>query len=117
MNVTFKPSQVVLTVPPLAGTMGRSEREHAAAIIVRVCQVKGDVWRAVTWAEAKEVLKSDLDAGIEPMASLLENPFFKPDVGGLTAAGLASRDGDTTELTEAGIAALARWVKSAGDAK
>jgi hypothetical protein len=113
---TFKPSQVFLnTVPPLTGTMGRSEREHAAAILVRVCQVKGDAWQAVTPKILGEVLRADLAAQVEPWHSLNANPFFRPDFHELVDAGFArwgEDEGKPIELTELGIESLRRWVRA-----
>ncbi|MFL5303049.1 MAG: hypothetical protein ACJ79R_22185, partial [Anaeromyxobacteraceae bacterium] len=109
-------SQVVLGVPPLTGTMGHSECEHAAAIIVRVCQVRGDRWQPVSPAMLGEVINTDLDAKAEPFHSLNRNPFFRPDFCELVEKGFArwcGTDGEKglpIELTEAGIAALRRWV-------
>jgi hypothetical protein len=113
----FKPSQVFLnTVPPLTATMGRSEREHAAALLVRTCQVKGDAWQPVTPAMLGEVLRADLGAQVEPWNSLNRNPFFRPDFHDLVAAGFARWGDDTVkgplELTELGIESLRRWVRA-----
>lgn len=99
--------------------MGRAEVEHAASLIVRVCQVDGDTWKPVAWADVQRVLASDGAEGAEPFASLQRNPFFYPDVHALCARGFARKVGDgpgfSAELTEAGLAALAPWVRSEAD--
>jgi len=109
--IDFKPSHVVLAVPPLTGTMGRAEREHAAAIIVRTCQVQGDEWKSVTEDQVMAMLTADLEAGTQPFVSLIKNPFFKPDPAALVAAGFAKRDGEALELTAKGIEALRPCVR------
>jgi hypothetical protein len=114
--IDFKPSQVILNaVPPLTATMGRSEREHAAALLVRASQVKGDTWQPVTPAILGEVIRADLDGAVEPWASLNRNPFFRPDFRDLMQAGFArwcaEGKGAPIELTESGVEALRRWVR------
>lgn len=108
----IKPSEVRLHVPPLVGTLGRSEYEHAAALIVRTCQVNGDAWAAVTPQQIGKAITEDLDGKVEPLHSLNRNPFFRPDIRGLVAAGHARFVGDgptlgPVELTEAAIAKIA----------
>ena len=76
MSGDFRPSDVYLGVPPLVGTMGHAEREFAAALIVRACQVNGDAWHPIEPAELGRVIKADIAAGTEPIASLNHNPFF-----------------------------------------
>ncbi len=112
----FTPSQVFLNcIPPLTATMGRAEREHAAALLVRACQVMGDRWQPVTPAMLGEVIQADLAAQAEPLSSLNRNPFFCPDFHDLAAKGFArwtEEDGKgPLELTERGIEALRRWVR------
>ncbi len=123
MNATeeFKPSQVFLnTVPPLTATMGKSEAEAAAAMLVRAMQVRGDAWAQVFPKEIGEVLKADLDGKVEPWASLNRNPFFRPDFDMLIERGFARWCGDESEgrrraieFTPAGIEKLRRWARSA----
>lgn len=112
----MKPSNVVLFVPPLVGTFGSSEREGAAALMVRACQVRGDEWAPVTWEEIVDVMRGDCSAGVE-FGRLILNPFFRPDVHSLIAEGFArwtSDVGGSVEFTEKGLATLAasRWVQS-----
>ena len=110
----FKPSQVYLGIPPLTATMGRSEREHAAAILVRVCQARGDIWQPVTPAMFGEVINDDLTAKTEPFYSLNQNPFFNPDFHDIVAKGFArwveTEGKGPLELTPTGIEALRGWV-------
>ena len=86
----FKPSQVHLGHPPLTATMRHSESEHAAACLVRVCQAHGDTWAPQTWAAMRDVIREDCEAKREPLASLMRNPFFRPEVGRLIADGFAT---------------------------
>lgn len=73
------PSSIRLTAIPLVDTFGSAGIEHAAALIVRTCHARGDRWQAVLWEELDAVMRDDLQAGTQPMASLLRNPFFSPD--------------------------------------
>jgi hypothetical protein len=113
---TFKPSQVFLNaVPPLVGTMGKTEAEVAAALLVRACHVRGDAWAPVRAEEMGRVLSADLEAKTEPWASLDRNPFCKPNFDILVERGFAEfSDGRRVlALTEKGIEALRRWVDAA----
>jgi len=117
--IDFKPSQVVLGVPPLVATMGCAEAEFAAALIVRACHALGNAWQPIAWKQIREVVLSDFDAKREPFASLIQNPFFRPDVHDLVERGCArwttsddSGEG-SVELTADGLEKLRRWVASA----
>jgi hypothetical protein len=110
----LKPSDVILAVPPLCACFGRAEREFAASLIVRACQVLGDKWQPIEPKQIGEVLEADVAAKTEPFASLTFNPVFRPDVWGLVEKGFARWTGEpgrTIELTEAGIAGLEKWRK------
>lgn len=107
----IKPSDIVLVGMPLTGTLGRSERECAAAIIVRACQELGDKWQAVSGRQIADVIRADVAADRMPFASLAFNPFFRPDVLDLVEKGFAARSGDLVELTGAGLAAIAKWAR------
>ena len=115
MTDAFKPSQVVLASIPLVGTLGHAELEYAAALIVRTCQVHGDVWAAHPWTTIGPTLKADRDAGTEPMASLLRNPFFCPDVHLLVEEGFARWTAEPgsgpVELTPLALGSFGRWVQ------
>ncbi len=106
----MKPSDVVLTTPPLTGTMGRSEREHAAALLVRCCQVNGDEWQAVSLKMLSDVIESDIEAKTEPVSSWNRNPFINPDFCDLATQGFAvTGDDKGLAFTEKGLEALVRW--------
>ncbi len=110
MNRLAKPSDVILTTPPLIGTMGRSEREHAAALLVRCCQVNGDEWQAVSPKMIGDVIESDIEAKTEPVSSWNRNPFFRPDFPDLAKHGFAVMGDDRAlSFTEKGLKALVRW--------
>lgn len=112
-ETNFAPGDVVLAPVPLVGTMGRTEVEHAAAILVRVCQVRG-AWGAVTTGDVREVGLADVAAG-QPLASMWTNPFLRPEFGGLVERGFARWHGEPfkspLELTDEGRARLGRWVR------
>jgi hypothetical protein len=114
VTVKFLPSQVVLVPPPLCGTMESAEREYAAALIVRACQVLGDTWRPVGAVELAEIIKADIEQGREPLTSLNRNPFFRPNYHKLADGKYGRWTGapgeSAIELTEKGIDALERWV-------
>ncbi len=112
----FKPSQVVLGVPPLTATMGHCETECAAGMIVRYCQIVGDTWQKIRTTNMAQVMMQDLDDNNEPVKSWSTNPFFNPDMRGLHRDGFAviERDPDgveTIEFTATGYEALRRWVR------
>lgn len=111
--VDFKPSWVQLGVPPLTATMDRSEVEHAAACVVRVCQVRGDTWQPVLWSDVLTVFMADVSARREPFVSLVRNPFFRPQADALVLYGYATWVGEprAVELTLKGLEALRRWVR------
>jgi hypothetical protein len=114
----FKPSQVYLGIPPLTATMGHAEAEFAAALVVRTLAVKGDTWRAVGWREIEEVVTADMKGKVEPIGLLMCNPFFQPDIHDTVKRGFArwtDKPNGTVELTEEGIAALAKWVPKLPD--
>lgn len=114
--IDFTPSQVYLAAIPLCATMGRAESEFAAALIVRTCQLLGDEWRSVSPRQIGEMLRDDLEAKREPMASLSHNPFFRPDVWELVSRGFAQWIGEPgkspVELTDCGLERLRPWVRS-----
>lgn len=120
----FKPSQVLIGVPPLVGTLGRSELEQAAAMIILTCQRLGDAWQAVSLEAVQETL---CKLGSRPsLQRFLSNPSFRPDFEALTEAGFAewrlahsvvAGRGDGTlflssviALTDKGLKAIRKWV-------
>ena len=108
----FKPSEVRLSFLPLIGTLGRTEREIAAALIVRTCQVNGDTWQPVTPRMIGDTLRRDVEDGVEPFASLNGNPFARPDFWDLVAQGYASGDPSKDEplaLTDKALVAISKW--------
>lgn len=112
LSVGFAPSEVVLHAIPLVGTLGRTEREMAAALIVRACQVNGDTWQPVTPKMIREMLERDAADGVEPMASLNRNPFARPNFWELVAEGYASGDPAKHEplaLTEKALAKIRKY--------
>lgn len=109
--IDFLPSQVHLGAPPLTGTMGKSESEHAAACLVRVCQARGDTWAAHAWATVAKVITEDIEASLEPFASLMRNPFFRPEIGRLVRDEFATIADGALAFTPKGFEALRPWVR------
>lgn len=108
----FRPSDVLLLALPLVGTMGRAEREYAAALVVRACQVLGDSWQPISPKQLGEVIAGDLAAKREPLTGLNRNPFLFPDFPDLIALGFVERTPEgQVAFTVKGLEALRRWVK------
>lgn len=103
MSADFKPSDVVMwrAVMPLIDTFGRAEMEAAAALIVLVCQRRGDVWAPVSAKSVGGELRSVIADGVEPWASVNRNPFFRPDIRALISKGFAQWvGGDESQVVE-----------------
>lgn len=116
-GVDFKPSDVQLVGVPLVDTMGRVEAEAMATLLVRACQARGDAWQDVTIAMLGEVIRGDVEAQREPLASLNRNPFFRPDPHELVRRGFAEWAGEgpsgggALRFTQAGLERLRKWVR------
>jgi hypothetical protein len=115
MNAPFRPSDVVISLPPLCGTLGKAEIEYAVAMVVRTLAATDDTWRGVSWGEIQGVMRADLAAARDPFSAMLRNPFFRPDIHAAVAAGHAIWDGDEgsgpVRLTLSAVDALRKWVK------
>jgi hypothetical protein len=98
--VDFKPTDVNLcdSFPPLVGTMGRTEAELAAALLVRACQVLGDAWQDVEVRALGAVIRDDLAAKREPFHSMNRNPFCRPDAYDLVQRGCAEWVGEPGQV-------------------
>ena len=108
----YKPSDIRLTAECLlTGTMERTEIEHAAACVVRACQFHGDTRQIIDWPMVQEALRDDRKTGREPFASILVNPFFRPDFHGLGERGYAVVDGDQMMLTPKACEAMRPWIR------
>lgn len=114
--VTFRPSDVVLSAYfPLGGTLGRSELECAAALVIWTLRRNGNVWRRVWRDEMQACPQLDFLSGVEPMHSWGSNPFFHPDLRGLEARHFATFTGHTLELTELALQPIGqRWLGERG---
>lgn len=94
MTPSFKPSDVLLVVPPLTGTMNHSESEQAAALIVYVCTMKGDTWQPMLFGDVQAAAQAASEA-TEPtrrerwFRDIMRNPFIRPDVHKLVEEGFA----------------------------
>jgi hypothetical protein len=114
----MKPSDISLrtSYPPLVDTMGKSELEIAAAMLVRTCQLQGDEFAPKEPRQIGEALKHDAESNppIEPLASLARIPvaIVCPDFRGLVAAGFARwTTGDEhapIEFTQSGLDAISK---------
>jgi hypothetical protein len=117
---SFKPSQVDLnfTLPnPFVGLFEHIEAELAAAVIVRACQVLGDIWQSVELKALGEIILRDNDARVEPIYSIFRNPFCHPSPHDLVKRGYAtwvdSADGHGNALafTSKGMERLSKRVR------
>ncbi len=77
---TLTPNEV--NIPPvgmLIGTLGRSELEAAAALVVKFQQLQGgDEWVSMRFGDFVEAIKADSD-----VQQWSKNPFWQPDIPGL----------------------------------
>lgn len=108
----FRPSDVVLVFPPLVDTVGRFERETAAALIVLANEKSGDTWGPVSRSQVVEVVRGELDRSSSKswVHWLVTQPFGHPDFDELVEHGYArwceAPDPSPVSLTAKGIAAL-----------
>lgn len=110
----FVPSDIVIVGPfPFIGTLGHAERELAAALIVRTCQVTSNSWSPVSQRQIGESLGADVEASVEPWAGLIRNPFTpRPDFDELVKHGYATWTSERTliALTPLALEAIGkRW--------
>lgn len=113
----FPPSSVVLRSPLLCDTLGKAEREVAAALIVRTCAVHGDRWRPVELDQLLEVFRADAAAIRSPWGGLAEaisRGLLFPDFAGLLAHGFAVARGPEggpaiLELTPLALERIGKW--------
>lgn len=122
MTTDFKPSQVVMYTPiPLVGTLGRCEREIAAALLVLACVHHGDVWQPIMPRMIGLALEAAIKEGRQPWKSLETNPFARPDFHDLIAAGYATGDlsvgGSAITLTDKTFTAITKWVNTKLEAR
>lgn len=108
----MRPEEIELLAPPLAATFGRSEAEHAAAVIIRgLAFHQLELFEPISWRQIQEAMVADVAELREPFASLVKNPFFRPDPHDLVERGFARwvEDGVVIELTPAVVVPLQRW--------
>ena len=112
MTVDFKPSNVVLGIPPLCGTMKKAEIEFAATLYICACRHFGNKWQPLEPKLIGEAIRADLESGTEPLASLNHNPFFRPDMYAFVHSEYVhmTEEHEPIEFTEAGFEALRKWV-------
>lgn len=125
MNVTAQdltnnpPSSLRIAIPPFVGTLGSSEIEHAAALIVRACQVRADKWQPLLWDDLQKAITPDVENRATTIAALVRNPFFSPDFVSLVEKGWAAWHGKPgtgkLELAPRAIMAIAlKWGRVRG---
>lgn len=100
MDNTPKPSDISMgkgaATNPLLNTLGKAEWEWAAVFLILACVDNGDTWSPVSWEQVRAaVLKREK----EPFwASILGNPFIRPDFMGLATGKFGSITGEPPHL-------------------
>lgn len=107
----YRPSDLDVSLGQFVATLGKSELEQGAALLARVCAVLGDRWEPHTFEEVAESFGRDVINDVAPWNRLVRNPFWRPDLRALVAAGFATvEDGETICLTAEAISRIAeRW--------
>lgn len=116
MTVNFKPSDVNLcdSFSPLCNTMGHTEAELAAMLLVRACQECGDAWQDIDARMLGAVIKADVAARREPLYGMNHNPFCRPDMYDLVRRGCAEWVGElgtVLRFTQKGFDGLRKVVE------
>lgn len=95
----------------LIATLGKSELEFAAALIIRWHQARGlEQWTPVSRAQIVELF----DAPDPLVAEWARNPFWRPDPHGLVAGGWVEgwKDADDPgTVTPKFLEAVRRWMR------
>jgi hypothetical protein len=109
----FKPSEVVLAMPPLTACFKKIEAEYAAALLVWYMSRTGDAWQSVTPQQLGNLMGSALDKLPipEPVASWNRKPFFRPDFARLISDGFVVKGDEGLAFTELGLNRLRTWVR------
>lgn len=121
--MTFKPSEVVLSMPPLTACFEKTEAECAAAMLVWALARSCDDWTFIPLKQIGALLGAALDAAPvpEPIASWARNPFFNPDFERLSSNGYIAKQeiagAKGYVFTEKGLERLARWVPQKGNSR
>lgn len=99
--------------PPLTGTLGRVEREIAAALILFGLHTLRKNWDEPIGGTALALLlKAAFEANQGPVRSWLTNPFLKPDFPDLVEQGFATlTEADGYALTPAALERLAPHIQ------
>ncbi|HEX6826593.1 MAG TPA: hypothetical protein VF077_09795 [Nitrospiraceae bacterium] len=112
----MKPSDIVLSMPPLTACFNKTEAECAAALMVWYCQTHGDEWQTITPKQVGQAMKEELakDPIPEPIRSWNRNPFFRVDMRRLSADGFITPIDDSHNqplaFTELGLKVLEKSV-------
>lgn len=115
----MKPSDIVLSMPPLTACFNKVEAECAAALLVWYCQRHGDEWQLVSPKQLGQSM-TDEEFTKEPLKSWNSNPFFRPDLRRLSDDGFITAIDDTHNqpigFTELGLDRLRNspWNKKRG---
>lgn len=96
-------SRFLTEVPPLVGTLGHAEAEHAAAVLLWVLHRQGKGWGdAVALTELGREVEEARKQRAQPVWTWSLNPFFRPSIRELVTRGWAVRtEGGGLQLTPA----------------
>jgi hypothetical protein len=113
-----EPMRLLTQMPPLTGTLDKSEVEMAAALILFAHHVSGREWSASV--PAKELGKVVEEHGDKPpLKWWITNPFLRPDFAELVERGWAVKqetpDGDVLTLTPAALERVAKHLIEASE--
>jgi hypothetical protein len=88
-----------LYTPPLVGTLGRTETEVAAAVIIFAQERLGLAWGTpIGRAALGACLRAAVKADVEPLVSWTRDPALMPDFDALVAGGWATADAESATL-------------------
>jgi hypothetical protein len=95
--------------PPLAGVLGRTGTEVAAAVVIFAQERLGLPWGSpIGRDKLGACLRAAIEGKVEPVVSWARDPALTPDFDALVAGGWATDDGSSLALTPALREAVAR---------
>jgi hypothetical protein len=111
MPIDFVPKQVMLGAM-FVGTFDKMEAENTAAVMVKILQDNGNVWRTMHCNELADGFeKLTKDDG--PWRRWFNNPFARISLHELVDRGFAEWQSDSSvRFTEAGIERMRKWIPS-----
>jgi len=112
----YKPSAVILDMPPLTATFGHSEEECAGALLIWTLSKDGDEWKFISLKRMGELMQEAITAKPvpNPIAWWVTNPFFHPDFESLVKHGFIEKQETEGEpsfgFMEKAFEKIEKWV-------